>query len=163
MIAKRARYLLCAGLLITALGACDKLPSGLGGKAQKPVQLTEYPERVFWGDTHLHTANSPDAFGFGNRLGPEEALRFARGEEVTSTMGVKAKLARLSIDTAEMRDRDIRIADLPVFKVLGFEANQPAVILGIDMFADRRFVIDHPGLRLHVSPPAAPASGPKQP
>lgn len=94
MIAKRARYLLCAGLLITALGACDKLPSGLGGKAQKPVQLTEYPERVFWGDTHLHTANSPDAFGFGNRLGPEEALRFARGEEVTSTMGVKAKLAR---------------------------------------------------------------------
>ncbi|MEN9718122.1 MAG: hypothetical protein RIQ99_1000 [Pseudomonadota bacterium] len=84
--------LLMVGVMLVS--GCDKLPVGLGGKAAKPVVLTEYPERVYWGDTHLHTANSPDAFGFGNRLGPEEALRFARGEEVTSTMGVKARLAR---------------------------------------------------------------------
>ena len=58
------------------------------------VEPTAYPQRVFWGDTHLHTSNSPDAFGFGNRLDPEAALRFARGEEVTSSTGVKAKLAR---------------------------------------------------------------------
>ncbi|NCU11563.1 MAG: DUF3604 domain-containing protein, partial [Sphingomonadaceae bacterium] len=56
------------------------------------VAATAYPQRVYWGD--LHTANSPDAFGFGNRLGPEDALRFARGEEVTSTTGIKARLAR---------------------------------------------------------------------
>ncbi len=83
-----------AGLMLAALAGCDRLPAGLGVKHDQPVKLTAYPERVFWGDTHLHTSNSPDAFGFGNRLGPEEALRFARGEEVTSTMGVKAKLAR---------------------------------------------------------------------
>jgi hypothetical protein len=47
-----------------------------------------------WGDTHLHTANSPDAFAFGNRLGPEEAYRFARGETVTSTTGQRAQLSR---------------------------------------------------------------------
>ncbi len=50
--------------------------------------------KLLWGDTHLHTANSIDAFGFGVKLGPEEALRFARGEEVTSTWGLKAKLER---------------------------------------------------------------------
>ena len=50
--------------------------------------------KLLWGDTHLHTANSIDAFGFGVKLGPEEALRFARGEEVTSTWGIKAKLSR---------------------------------------------------------------------
>ncbi len=49
---------------------------------------------MLWGDTHLHTANSSDAFAFGVRLGPEEALRFARGEEVTSSTGLKAKLSR---------------------------------------------------------------------
>ena len=49
---------------------------------------------LLWGDTHLHTSNSIDAFGFGVKLGPEEALRFARGEEVTSTGGLKAKLER---------------------------------------------------------------------
>ena len=50
--------------------------------------------KLLWGDTHLHTANSIDAFGFGVKLGSEEALRFARGEEVTSTWGLKAKLER---------------------------------------------------------------------
>jgi hypothetical protein len=42
----------------------------------------------------VHTSNSFDAFGAGNRLGPEQALRFAMGEEVLSSTGVKAKLAR---------------------------------------------------------------------
>ena len=50
--------------------------------------------KLLWGDTHLHTANSIDAFGFGAKLEPEHALRFARGEEVTSTWGIKAKLDR---------------------------------------------------------------------
>jgi hypothetical protein len=50
--------------------------------------------KLLWGDTHLHTSNSIDAFGFGVKIGPEEALRFARGEEVKSTMGLQAKLDR---------------------------------------------------------------------
>ena len=50
--------------------------------------------KLLWGDTHLHTANSSDAFAAGVRLGPEEALRFGSGEEVTSTTGLKAQLSR---------------------------------------------------------------------
>jgi len=49
---------------------------------------------VYWGDTHLHTNLSMDAGAFGNRIGMDEAYRFARGEEVTSTGGLKAKLSR---------------------------------------------------------------------
>ena len=65
------------------------------GSGSSPiVEKTEFPTKVFWGDTHLHTSNSVDAFGFGNRLDAESALRFARGEEVTSTRGIKAKLSR---------------------------------------------------------------------
>jgi hypothetical protein len=87
--------LLVAGLLIgtaLTLTGCDKIKQATGGVAE--VAESEFPEKVLWGDTHLHTSNSVDAFGFGVRLGPEEALRFARGEEVTSTTGIKAKLAR---------------------------------------------------------------------
>ncbi|MXP15513.1 DUF3604 domain-containing protein [Altererythrobacter confluentis] len=62
--------------------------------AESDVALSEFPERVLFGDTHLHTDNSIDAFGFGARLGPEDALKFARGDEVTSTTGVKAQLSR---------------------------------------------------------------------
>jgi hypothetical protein len=50
--------------------------------------------RVFWGDTHLHTSNSPDAGFSGNTLGPEMAYRFARGEEVTSSTGQRVQLVR---------------------------------------------------------------------
>lgn len=63
-------------------------------KSNKHVENTAYPEQVFWGDTHLHTDNSTDAFGFGNRLDAKEALRFARGETVTSSKGTEAKLQR---------------------------------------------------------------------
>ena len=84
-----AALLLSSTMLVSG---CDKL-SQVGGSTAE-VKNTAYPEQVFWGDTHLHTANSVDAFGFGNRLDPEAALRFARGEEVTSSAGVKAKLAR---------------------------------------------------------------------
>ena len=52
------------------------------------------PDRVLWGDTHLHTSYSMDAGFFGNTLGPEEAYRFARGEEVVSSTGERIKLIR---------------------------------------------------------------------
>jgi hypothetical protein len=59
-----------------------------------PYAGRNYPTRVLWGDTHLHTANSLDAAAFGNTLGPEEAYRFARGEEVLSATGQRVKLSR---------------------------------------------------------------------
>lgn len=64
------------------------------GNGEGTIALAEYPDRVYWGDTHLHTDNSVDAFGFGVRIGPEEALRFARGETVQATTGADARLAR---------------------------------------------------------------------
>ena len=53
-------------------------------KHYSPYVGRNIPDRVLWGDTHLHTSFSPDAGMGGATLGPEEAYRFARGEEVTS-------------------------------------------------------------------------------
>ena len=53
-----------------------------------------FPTQVYWGDTHLHTSNSLDARAFGVTLGVEQAYRFARGEEVTSTHGLRTQLSR---------------------------------------------------------------------
>lgn len=89
-------------------------------KSSEDVELAEYPQQVYWGDTHLHSENSPDAFGFGNRLSAEAALRYARGEEVTSTMGVKSQLAR-PLDFLVIADHSDglgftkRLADAPNF------------------------------------------------
>jgi hypothetical protein len=59
-----------------------------------PYAGVDYPTRVYWGDTHHHTANSGDAFFAGNRLTPEDAYRFARGEEVVSNTGIPVRLSR---------------------------------------------------------------------
>jgi len=59
-----------------------------------PYENRHFPSRVFFGDTHVHRSVSMDAGAIGNRLGPEDAFRFARGEEVTSSTGVRAKLSR---------------------------------------------------------------------
>ncbi len=53
-----------------------------------------HPRRVFFGDTHHHSSFSVDSGMFGNTLGPDKSFRFARGEEVVSSNGLRAKLVR---------------------------------------------------------------------
>jgi hypothetical protein len=64
------------------------------GKAYSPYAQRSFPDRVFWGDTHLHTGLSMDAGLFGARLGLDEAYRFARGEEVMASSGQPVRLGR---------------------------------------------------------------------
>lgn len=43
----------------------------------------DYPDELLWGDTHLHTKLSMDAYALGNRTGDADlAYRFAKGEPV---------------------------------------------------------------------------------
>jgi len=51
-----------------------------------------YPNQVFFGDTHLHTAYSTDAGLVGNVLLPDTAYRFAKGETIKTSMGQRARL-----------------------------------------------------------------------
>jgi len=85
------------------LDAMDKTPAELAEMQRRvnaprlgysPYAGRSYPTRVFFGDTHLHTANSGDAFTEGNKLSPEDAYRYARGEEVISSTGLPTKLSR---------------------------------------------------------------------
>jgi hypothetical protein len=69
-----------------------KSPSTIDGKPYSLPTSSDIPRRVLWGDTHLHTGVSIDAGLVGTLLMPEDAYRFARGEEVVSSSGVPAKL-----------------------------------------------------------------------
>jgi hypothetical protein len=75
--------------LLVALAASGALAEPYAPNTDQAV-----PRQVFWGDTHLHTNVSTDAATRGNRLGLEQAYRFARGETVTSSTGLRARLRR---------------------------------------------------------------------
>ncbi len=62
--------------------------------AYSPYAGRSFPTRPFFGDTHLHTSFSMDAGAFGCRLGPREAYRFAKGEELMASSGQPVKLSR---------------------------------------------------------------------
>jgi hypothetical protein len=64
------------------------------GKTYSPYAQRDFPSNVYWGETHLHTGLSLDAGIFGCILDHDDAYRFARGEEVTSSTGLKVKLGR---------------------------------------------------------------------
>ena len=89
------------GLVVLAVNATaqdhtpDKDGVGyiLGKQEYSPYAGRSYPTRVLWGDQHLHTSVSVDA-GTMCTLGQEDAYRFARGEEVTSTHGMRVRLSR---------------------------------------------------------------------
>ena len=74
--------------------AIDEDDVVIGQKHYSPYLDQSYPNRVFWGDTHLHTSYSTDAGMIGNSLGPDEAFRFARGEKVRASVGDYAQLIR---------------------------------------------------------------------
>ena len=67
-------------------------PKGVG-EPFSPYAQRQFPTKVLWGDTHLHTSVSVDA-GTMNTVGQEDAYRFARGEEITTTHGLRARLSR---------------------------------------------------------------------
>src|SRR5262249_48056581 len=87
--------LLLAVALIGWLGT--RQPSSAQEKRPKnysPYADRRYPTRVYWGDQHLHTSCSPDAGLVGDRLGPDDAYRFARGEQLRSSTGQPVQLER---------------------------------------------------------------------
>ena len=73
-----------------ALAGCGNKPEAAAPQAQAASPATaaadEVPENplkdAYFGEQHVHTGVSMDAFIGGNRLTPDDAYRFAKGEEI---------------------------------------------------------------------------------
>lgn len=58
------------------------------------VQVANPLRNVYFGDTHIHTDLSFDAYLFGNRLDPDAAYRVAKGESAQLRTGERVELTR---------------------------------------------------------------------
>ena len=59
-----------------------------------PYAGRNFPTQPLWGDTHLHTNLSLDARAAGVILSPEDAYRFARGDEITTSGKLRIKIGQ---------------------------------------------------------------------
>lgn len=64
------------------------------GESYSPYIDQSYPASVYWGDTHLHTNLSLDAYEYNKNLGPDEAYNFSKGEVIQDNSGMEVRLRR---------------------------------------------------------------------
>ncbi len=108
---------LIAPIAIAFLAACstDSGPDQ-GGASEAESSLGSHPDKLLWGDLHVHTNLSFDSNSFGNEnLGPDAAYRFARGEEIVASSGGKAQLSR-PLDFLMVADHSEYLGVLPAVR-----------------------------------------------
>ncbi len=59
-------------------------------QGQNPIQI----RMPYFGDLHVHTSNSFDAYTFGTIANPEDAYKFAQGEAIPHPTGYEIQLKR---------------------------------------------------------------------
>jgi hypothetical protein len=99
-------------LTVTTLSMLVVLTSACGPRQPAPG-ATVAPSRAgginplrnaYFGDLHVHTSYSYDAFIFGTRSTPDDAYRYAKGEAIDHPLGFKLQLASGPLDFQAVTD-----------------------------------------------------------
>ena len=123
----------CAGqamfLALTACGGAEpglQNPGGIEVQGASEPDAPSNPERnAYFGDLHVHTGLSFDAYLGNVRTLPEDAYRFARGETITHANGMSVRLAGPPLDFVAVTDHAEYLGAMR-------EANDPARRLSKD-------------------------------
>ena len=104
------------------------------GAVVPPAAAQPNPERnAYFGETHVHTSWSLDAWLFGNRLtGPADAYKYFKGEPIKHPAGYEIKI-ETPLDWAGVTDHSeyvgvIKFANDPKSPVSKLPAAQPLII-----------------------------------
>ena len=96
-------FLICTFITITACSDVEKSKEIIQvSSVDKPLKRDQIQPRplpspnknAYFGDLHVHTANSFDAYTFGTISTPSDAYRYARGEAILHPTGYQIQLSR---------------------------------------------------------------------
>jgi len=105
--------LILAVVLALGCGQADSPePDAAVGEASRQEPGNPADRQAFFGDLHVHTRYSYDAFVFATRAGPDEAYEFATGNPIRHPAGFELKLDR-PLDVQGVSDHANYLGMLP--------------------------------------------------
>ncbi len=104
-----ALFLLCSMLIVSGALAQDSIGEP-GPDAKKPNPLNN----VYFGEQHLHTQNSPDAFAMGTRNTVDDAYSFAKGKAIKKSTTGKMVQKKTPYDWCAVTDHALMLGLLPL-------------------------------------------------
>ena len=119
------KWMISAAALILLAACAEKTsaPDAPSGQSKAEPQKTADPDgrtpgysatkNVYFGDLHIHTKNSFDAYIFNVRTTPEDVYRFAAGETLKHPSGFDMTLAGPSLDFVAATDHGAYMGILP--------------------------------------------------
>lgn len=123
----RAVYLSLAALL-AACAAPDVPAAGMADDAASTPAAPGVPysatRNAYFGDLHVHTSNSFDAYVFGVRATPDDAYRYAKGEKIHADAGYDIQLQGPPLDFLAVTDHGEYLGIVPAMNTEGTALSQ---------------------------------------
>lgn len=111
----------------------ELLAISLLGLTAPPASAQSNPERnAYFGETHVHTSWSLDAFALGNTTNPDDAYKYFKGEPIKHPLGYEVKIDT-PLDFAGVTDHSeyagvVQLANEPGSSVSKLPAAQPLIL-----------------------------------
>ena len=114
--------LLCSALLAGGAWAAD-----FAGEPDRSSGAKNPLNNVYFGEQHLHTANSPDAFAMGVRNTPDDAYRFCKGEAIKKIVSKTTVQKRTPYDWCAVTDHAEYLGIMPLIIEKGSAMSKTAI------------------------------------
>ena len=105
---------LTLSVLFSALISANAFAADSAGEPGRSAGGKNPLNNVYFGEQHLHTANSPDAFAMGTRNTPDDAYRFCKGEAVKKLVDGSTVQKKTAYDWCAVTDHAEYLGIMPL-------------------------------------------------
>ncbi len=130
------KKLMMSAAIVALLAGCNQTASDDSAESGALAGSNEQPNadrNAYFGDLHIHTRNSFDAYIFNVRTTPDDAYKFAKGETISHPSGYDIKLEGPKLDFMAVTDHAAYLGHLPAMDTPGTEISKNEIAK--DMFS----------------------------